>query len=365
MKATFYCDESGNTGTNWVDAEQPFFIYGGWLIPNESKDKVISGVGEIFAKYPGNEIKANRFFKMGKSSEYFKRLFNFMLNIPAFPIFIIIDKFYTVALKIIETFFDPAYNQSLYDEITWDVSLKKQLAEIIREKPLIYSFAKLIHSGMLSPSEMQLIRVELSHAFSLMPSIVKSISCITDDGIRKMLDEFNYPNTSRTLTIPSLNHLMQVLQKFCEGLDSETTIIHDNIRGYNDWLDTLRDLFLSPGDVHILGNNDFQFYSKLPNITELKLTDSKDDILIQIADLLCGFLLKSFLKADKEIPFDDKEKEIMQHLFVLHDEFKTWDYVLPDKQIVKYLNAIGINATEPVKVDYNSLNSAFSQYVRF
>ena len=36
MKAFF--DESGNTGTNWLDVSQPFFVYGGWIIAEEEEE---------------------------------------------------------------------------------------------------------------------------------------------------------------------------------------------------------------------------------------------------------------------------------------------------------------------------------------
>lgn len=29
-EAYLFFDESGNTGTNWTNKEQPYFVYGGW-----------------------------------------------------------------------------------------------------------------------------------------------------------------------------------------------------------------------------------------------------------------------------------------------------------------------------------------------
>lgn len=364
MKGTYYCDESGNTGTNWIDKEQSFFVYGGWLIPDKSKDAVLSGLSEIFAKYPGSEIKAKRFFKMGKANEYFKRLFGLMLHTPAFPIFTITDKSYIVAPKIIETFFDPAYNKSLRYEISWDISLKKQLSEVIRESTVIFDFAKLIRSGTLTLEEIRNIKFHLSQSFLLTPNISNNIIHISDNELQEMLHEFDSPNTSRSLTVPALNHLMQVLQKFSENYDLETTIVHDNLRGYDDWLDEMRDIYLSQGEMQILQGQDFQWYSKLPNITELSLKDSKDILLLQIADLLCGFLLRCFQKVDKNITLTAIEKEIMQHLFVLHDEMFTWDYIFPEDMITKYLNVIGLNVSDPFPINHMLLDTGFLKYIK-
>ena len=37
-----YFDESGNTGTNYLDVRQPYFVYGGWLIEKEKEDEILS-----------------------------------------------------------------------------------------------------------------------------------------------------------------------------------------------------------------------------------------------------------------------------------------------------------------------------------
>jgi hypothetical protein len=179
-----------------------------------------------------------------------------------------------------------------------------------------------------------------------------------------MLNEFGGSNTSRTLTIPSLNHLMQVLQKFSENFALETVIVHDNIRGYNDWLDTIRTIYLSPGEMQILQGKDFQWYSKFPNIVELSLMDSKYNLLIQIADLLCGFLLRCFQKIEKNIALTVIEKEIMKDIFVLHEEMFTWDYIFPEELIVKYLRAIGLDPADPLPINNELLETTFLKYIK-
>ena len=43
-----YFDESGNTGTNYLDVRQPYFVYGGWLIEKEKEDEICESVERIF-----------------------------------------------------------------------------------------------------------------------------------------------------------------------------------------------------------------------------------------------------------------------------------------------------------------------------
>lgn len=38
-EAYFFFDESGNTGTNWLDQKQPYYIYGGWMLMKDKKEE--------------------------------------------------------------------------------------------------------------------------------------------------------------------------------------------------------------------------------------------------------------------------------------------------------------------------------------
>ncbi|WP_412137665.1 DUF3800 domain-containing protein [Lentilactobacillus parabuchneri] len=36
----YYIDESGNTGSNLLDENQPYFVYGGWIMDDNYKGKI-------------------------------------------------------------------------------------------------------------------------------------------------------------------------------------------------------------------------------------------------------------------------------------------------------------------------------------
>lgn len=44
-----FLDESCNTGTNWIDPQQPYFVYGGWLFQDDQCQKAIDKINEIFS----------------------------------------------------------------------------------------------------------------------------------------------------------------------------------------------------------------------------------------------------------------------------------------------------------------------------
>lgn len=70
MKATFYCDESGTTGKDWSNEQQPFLVYGGWLVLNESKELLEEKINKLLSSNliakNAVELKANRFLNVEK-----------------------------------------------------------------------------------------------------------------------------------------------------------------------------------------------------------------------------------------------------------------------------------------------------------
>ncbi len=53
-----YFDESGNTGSNWLDKQQPYFVYGGWLLKDDKKEKATELLKECFSNSKATELKA-------------------------------------------------------------------------------------------------------------------------------------------------------------------------------------------------------------------------------------------------------------------------------------------------------------------
>jgi len=369
LKSTFYCDESGNTGTNWLDFDQTFFVYGGWLVPDSSKNTIITEINHIFGKSQAEELKSKKFFKLGSSNRYFLKMVTFMINfrpVSCFPIFIVVEKAYIVAPKMIETFFDPAYNISLKDEITFDIKLKKKLSEIVVGSNAVKLFSTLIHDGNISLAQMKEIQIELARKFSDMPNVNHNISCLTDAELRKMVEEFQCKNNSRTLTIPVLCSLMNLLQKFSQNNKVETTIIHDNISGFNEWLDIIKSCFLSEGPDQVVRTEYIEFHSKLKNIKDLKLEDSKNSRIIQVADLLCGFIYKCFFKINNDAELDDIESKIMKSMFVSRGTPFIWDSIFSEGLLTKVCNAIGCNANcvNDGEINYRSIDEKFLNYLK-
>lgn len=372
MNATFYCDESGTTGNDWNNIQQPFLIYGGWLVLDESKNTLKERISKLLSSNliakNSTELKANRFFKHGKNYSYFKKIFDYFISENCFPIFIVLEKNYMVALKITETIFDPTYSVLLKDGFTGDTQLKQSLAKIVAsDKNIINKFSDLIHSGNLSIGDFKKICNELAEIFSSLS--VKNVSSylrnLPDLALEKMLDEFQVKNTKRSLTIPALFHILQLTQDFCYNYNIYAQIMHDNIKNYDEYMDIIRNSFINTNipDIIKIGNN--KLYSNLSHISKIELCDSKDEYFIQLADLLIGFILRSLKAIQKSQSLSEDQKVILMRLIVLYDTYKSWDYVISDDFMKNIFKCINSNYIDDFKTpNYALLNKKFESYLK-
>lgn len=137
LMKTVYCDESGNTGSNFLDPQQPIYVLAGWWVdPNVEKnanDAVIRYLGSV----PGSprELHGAQLLRQSKGQSSTLQLFRELGALGCVPIFVLAEKRYCIAGKIIETFLDPYYNHLLCEEFAADVDMKQDIADTICELP--------------------------------------------------------------------------------------------------------------------------------------------------------------------------------------------------------------------------------------
>lgn len=132
-QTVIYCDESGNSGANYLDRRQPFYVLAGWAV---AKDAVV-GASLLVEKTrqeccpQRKELKASAFLKTEQGK---KRAAQFIGGLGAagcVPLMVVTEKRYVVGGKIVETFLDPAFNKQLRPGFKWDTLTKRELANTI------------------------------------------------------------------------------------------------------------------------------------------------------------------------------------------------------------------------------------------
>ena len=285
MKA--YFDESGNTGSNWLDVQQPYFVYGGWVMSDDRCTLAEQVLRECFSKSKATELKSKYIWQKRRSDliTFINRMID---EAEAIPCFGVADKRYMIAAKMCETFFDPEYNPYVNGVLTVKSELKKALADSLSENnSLICDFAELIKQGTIDLPKMRLIRDAISDHFAAKCNIVVStIESLSDNNLISMIAEFECITKNgaekrwMSFVEPILFERLVSIDRLCDYINERGTIYVDELSKYEDVFARLNDI-IQTGHI-------YKF------VSSVEMRNSKTELLIQSADLLSGFVARSF-----------------------------------------------------------------------
>lgn len=280
----FYLDESGNTGTNWLDPNQPYFVYAGWLIKQSCIDSASQRIKALDALSPGTELKSTELLDNHKK-EFFRLLTSLIEDELALPLFVVYDKRYMMATKIVETFFDYTHNPSLKPQITGQAVLKKTLAtSIIKNTQLIDDFGAIYAKRNIDYNTFNNIYIDLKNHFINvgLREVADSLNGISHDNLQSMIEENkssrNHLNNKPwfSLTYPSLFQLMYNIEGLGKTNNTQITVFVDELSGYEDVINSVESF------SHTL-------FSDIHSISQGESTSIE---MIRAADFLCGYIRK-------------------------------------------------------------------------
>lgn len=356
-------DESGNTGTNWLDPDQPFFIYGSWLIEDKNKYEI----EKLFVQWrsgrqPTSEYKSNKLFKTNKSKKSLEELlFQILDKNLAKPFFLIMEKRFMIAAKIVETFFDPAYSGYFNNQLTWPVEIKRQLANVIvknGEDSFFENFLKLLNQDTIKIELMKSLRDDLSKIFESvgLMEISVLVKNFNEESLIKMKEEFgplvnNFGKNFLTLTIPGVIQLLHQINLFSEINDYiGVNVVHDNLRGYDSIFQTIsQNLFSDGREIQLIGIDGRYMSNNFTKLKDFTWEDSKSNTYIQLADFLNGFIQYTAKKSlSTRETLSSLEKKIWKELINFREIWldkhgsglNTWDLVVSYEYRDKFLSLI-------------------------
>lgn len=346
-KFSIHIDESGNTGTNWLDNDQRYFVYGGWIIEDKQKEKVNSLYNEWKSKrQKASEFKSNRIFKSAKGRKEIEEvIYTLIKDRLASPCFIVMEKRFMMAAKVIETFFDAEYNPVLSMQLTQPREIKIKLANVVcnSQTDFLKKFSVLVKGDKVDLVSMKELNKDLVSIFrnENLLDVAEAMSQTTDTGLLKMAEEFQSVTTMKgknflSLTVPGIINLYHIMNLFSEFNNVEhSSVYHDKLRGYDNIFDDITTKLFHDGRQLELFGKDGRYMSN--NFNKLKFfswEESKNDNYIQLADFLNGFVQYTFKKSQNftEV-ISPLEKKIWKELITFHDEwiiksdsrFNVWD----------------------------------------
>jgi hypothetical protein len=289
----YYFDESGNSGSRFLDYQQPTYIEGGWAVEKNNIQELSNLIIEIENSYPYNieELKGKNLVKHRRGQELILKMIHEIGQHGGIPILHICEKKYMVCGKIVETFFDPLYNSKISYADQWNLEKRQKIAQFFYELniPLVDEFADAYKSKnseeILTNAKKWVQYLVKNNHKELSDLIVHVIPNIKES----LSDEFSVGDEPSFKGIDSLNIPVwfNIFQHIEQNTPSPCSIIHDKIDTFElAYLESFTMLKnASEGTIRF---KDRMWVYPLKNIDNLTFEDSKKSPLVRAADLVVG-----------------------------------------------------------------------------
>ncbi|GIP37916.1 hypothetical protein J31TS4_11960 [Paenibacillus sp. J31TS4] len=331
----FYCDESGNSGGDFWNKDQPVYVLAGWLIKKEERFKVDGIVNKYKEKYyPYNkELKAKDIIETDKGAIFLVEIFTHVGQY-ATPFFYLAEKRYLVAAKLVEAFFDPAHNEQLSDDFTWLNKVKKEIAQKIYDKcySTIDAYAELykrpsldLLHGLHETFVRELELKEESELANVVRGAIPHLDTILweeEYGLTSLPKK-----ASKTVNYPVFEALCNLLEHFARQQN-----IH-KIRIFHDEIAQLEKAYLETFNIHRnAGKAIFQYqdgtysYTHFDRIKTLRFAKSLEEPAIQVSDLLAGFISSICVRSLRGDYLNEKLKKLGMVYVIGHMLFPEINY---------------------------------------
>ena len=305
----YYFDESGNSGSRFLDYHQPTYIEGGWAVEKENVPKIAKVVEEIEQSYPFkiDELKGKNLVKHTRGQEFILKIIHEIGQNGGIPILHICEKKYMVCGKIVETFFDPLYNPKIPYEDQWTLEKRQQTAQLFYETgiPLIDEFAEAYRTKNIEEitiNSKKWIDYFSENGHEELSDLISSVVPNIDSGLA---DEFSVIDKPEYKGIDSLNIPVwfSIFQHIEQNTPSPCTIIHDKIDTFEHaYWESFK--LLKNASEGVIKFKDRMWVYPLKNIERFVFQDSKSNPLVRASDFIVGsaaYYIKLVL-AGKPIP---------------------------------------------------------------
>ena len=298
-----YCDESGNTGANLLDPNQPLLLVGGWLV-NDGFIKVAEQVVReyvSFLKPRDNELHGIQLLNNEFGTKGILNLMHDLHKLYCGPICQILEKRFLLAGTVYEVFMDPESNPYVSESFVSTYEGKHELTEKVYSlsDEILAEFAEAYDTLDRSPLLDSLrnittalsLRLETELA-DLMLGSLPNIDIIVDkhNTGRVHFDSITL-NTPNVASFHMFFHSLEHVGRMAEI--PKITLVHDESPQFKDAFRTIfeesRDDKLN--DVIKMGPLTNVYYG-FKSLKDLRFADSKDEPLLQAADVFISAMYR-------------------------------------------------------------------------
>lgn len=313
----FFCDESGNTGGDYLNPEQPYFVTAGFAVGTEHIQSCRRFVSSVRAARGVAELKGSALVSSATGRAFAVDLITGLYQRGAAAVYVITEKRYALGAWFVNLFLDLDADGSVSLKYNQDQASMTAAAEAISALPL--PALRLIVTAIQDPSEENQTRVRVSVAEALREAgngaLADDVTRATPggpmfgaaDAAEAKLDrQARTPNTTAYLA------LIGNAQRVAEGWGAdEVDFVHDETSSFEPILrhnhamvaDPIRFLSLLPWLERV-------DYPWLHLVDRTRFVPSHTEPLIQAADVLGASLVHISKAAHRGKPLDQPSLQL-------------------------------------------------------
>lgn len=300
IESTFhtYLDESGNTGRNHLDPDQPFFVLGGWIVTLEILPTCRARLleWEKTVGRGGQEVKASKVLQRRGGLEEVLKLMRALLEGGASPTACVFEKRFGICMNLVETFFPGDPVSEVGGLPLPDAARRRHAANVVIENisdDLLKAFAAAMYGRDIKALEMvrqQFAGELVAHGAEELAEAIMTIP-LEDQAVFPFCGD----NAVNSINSTVFHTQLMLLEHFCRrGQFGAWRLYHDETASFQEILtQTVAHFEAMPPAEHNQTNGLTLYFGKL-RLEEMKFLQSHDEPMVRAADHYAGFLCHLF-----------------------------------------------------------------------
>lgn len=317
---SFFADESGNAGINYLDGGQPFHVAAGFLIPNV---KLAEAEAAIRAQFPRGEVKGKDLLQSPNGQRRALRLLESLGAHRAMPFYIGMERWFSIAGKLVDVFLDPGHQDAVDWLPTGDLTQREavtgKLSELLPREVLV-SFARAYRRPSVEPFR-EVLRATIERLDALEESQLAQGFRGALANLEYIVEQESYGDTPlehaewASLNLPAFMHLIRNVDVMMDGWGTYQ-MVHDRVAQFEAIFTKSVNTFSAPGkvDPDIWLDDGRRHRVFFRNLASFTMADSKSVPLLQAADILASSMRR--ILGEASLGWKNPTEE-MQELFRL------------------------------------------------
>jgi len=309
-----YCDESGNTGANFLDPIQPLLVVGGWLVNDrlvEAAEQIVKEHIELIAPVDG-ELHGIRLLRNEFGTRGILNLIQVLLRgCPA--ICQIVEKRFLLVSHVFSVFMKPQFNLNIPASFEDYFEGKRELCEKVYSLPdkVLVEFVEAYNTldrSLLLESLRNIttglsLRLETKLADLMLGSMPHINAIIEHHKIGRIHHDSITMNAPNVASFYMFFHFLEQVGR--EAKIPKITLVHDESPQFSAAFPKIFKEFRDDNQNDVIrdGPNTLSnVYFGFKSLKDFRFADSKNEPLLQAADIVASSMYRYALNVYRDKP---------------------------------------------------------------